>query len=231
MIAPAGAGGRRPTARRTGSPTRARPRVGAHQVAPGERGREQVARAGGVEHRRRVGAVDPQLPPVDERDRPSAPSVTAAMSATAASLAAARRSSRPRQETGLAAVDDQRPRPPSGRHLRQPPGERARVVVAAGEERAHAVGHDVDLLERGRDGARASGSRSAARARMPGSTVTIERSPATGITIVVGVRLPRGSPRITPSASSSRRTNRPARSSPSGATRAVLRPSRGRRPP
>ena len=71
-----------------------------------------------------------------------------------------------------------------------------------------------------------SGSRSAARARTPGSTVTIERSPPTGMTIVVGVRLPRGSPMITPSASSSRRTNWPARSSPSGATSAVLSPRR-----
>jgi hypothetical protein len=56
--------------------------------------------------------------------------------------------------------------------------------------------------------------------------VTIERSPATGITTVVGVREPRGSPTAMPSSVSARRTNRPARSSPSGATSAVVSPSR-----
>src|SRR5829696_3248912 len=71
-----------------------------------------------------------------------------------------------------------------------------------------------------------SSATSAARELAPGSTVTIARSSPNGITSVCGVREPRRPETVTPSCSSSPRTNSPARSSPSGATSVVRSPSR-----
>src|SRR5215212_8900369 len=71
-----------------------------------------------------------------------------------------------------------------------------------------------------------SAATSAARARMPGSTVTMARSWPTGMITVSGVRLTRKPATTTPSRSTSRRTYCPPRSSPMGATSAVSRPRR-----
>src|SRR3954454_17606652 len=71
-----------------------------------------------------------------------------------------------------------------------------------------------------------SAATSLARARMPGSTVTIVRSSPTGMITVSGVRLVRKPAAATPSRSISRRTYSPPRSSPTGATSAVSIPSR-----
>ena len=67
---------------------------------------------------------------------------------------------------------------------------------------------------------------SLARARAPGSTVTMARSSPHGSTIVCAIRVVVPPPTTIPSPSSSARTKRPGTSSPSGETSAVRSPSR-----
>ena len=148
------------------------------------------------------------------------------MSATSAELGGRLGGRRgPGQDAGLAAVDDQRPRLPAGRHLRQPPGERPRVVVAAGQERAHVAGHDVDLLERGRDGARRQRlevGRAGADTGIDGHHRSLARDRHHHRGGRARCRAARRGSRPRRRARGAR--TGPARSSPSGATSAVFEP-------